>query len=66
MKKICNPKVVRMMNQIHRQKEHLILMWVPRYARIQGNEKADEHAKAALQGKTNKNNKTVAEIGKTG
>jgi hypothetical protein len=30
-------------------------------AGIQGNEKADQHAKAALQGKTNKNYKTVAE-----
>jgi hypothetical protein len=28
---------------------------------IQGNEKADEHAKVALQWETNKNYKTVAE-----
>jgi ribonuclease HI len=61
MKKIYNLKVVRMMNQIHREKQHLILMWVPGHAGIQGNEKADQHAKAALQGKTNKNYKTVAE-----
>jgi hypothetical protein len=47
MRKIYNPKVVRMMNQIHREKEHLILMWVPG--------QADQHAKVALQGKTNKN-----------
>jgi ribonuclease HI len=61
MRKIDNPKVVRMMNQIHREKEHLILMWVPGHAEIQGNEKADQHAKAALQEETNKNYKTVAE-----
>jgi hypothetical protein len=42
-------------------KEHLILMWVPGHAGIQGNEKADQHAQAALQGETNKNYKTVAE-----
>jgi ribonuclease HI len=62
MKKIYNPKVVRMMNQIHREKEHLILMWVLGHAGIQENEKADQHAKAALQRQTNKNYKT----GKTG
>jgi hypothetical protein len=45
-----------MMNQIHREKEHL----------IQGNEKSDQHAKAALQGETNKNYKTVVENFKTG
>jgi ribonuclease HI len=61
MRKIYNPKVVRMMNQIHREKEHLILMWVPGHAGIQGNKKADQHAKAALQRETNKNYKTVAE-----
>jgi hypothetical protein len=33
MRKIYNPKVVRMMNQIHREKEHLILMWVPGHVR---------------------------------
>jgi hypothetical protein len=55
MKKIYNPKVVRIMNQIHREKDHLILMWVP------GNEKADQHAKAALQGEINKNCKIVVE-----
>jgi hypothetical protein len=60
MRKIYNPKVVRMMNQIHREKEHLILMWVPRHAGIQENEKANQHAKA----ETNKNYKTVAEDGK--
>jgi hypothetical protein len=36
-------------------------MWVPRHAGIQGNEKADQHAKVALYGETNKNYKTVAE-----
>jgi ribonuclease HI len=50
-----------MMNQIHREEEHLILMWVLGHAGIQGNEKSDQHAKAALQGETNKNYKTVAE-----
>jgi ribonuclease HI len=50
-----------MMNQIHREKEHLILMWVLRHAEIQGNKKADQHAKTALQGETNKNYKTIAE-----
>jgi ribonuclease HI len=60
MRKIYNPKVVIMMNQIHREKEHLILTWVPGYAGIQGIEKADQHAKAALQRKTKKNYKTVA------
>jgi hypothetical protein len=35
-------------------------VWVPRHAGIQGNEKADQHAKTALQ-RTNKNYKTVAE-----
>jgi ribonuclease HI len=50
-----------MMNQIHREKEHLILMWVPEHTGIQGNEKTDQHAKVALQGETNKNYKTVAE-----
>jgi ribonuclease HI len=39
--KINNPKVVKMINQIHREKEHLILMKVPGHAGIQGNEKAD-------------------------
>jgi ribonuclease HI len=66
MKKIYNPKVVRMMNQIHREKEHLILMLVPAHAGIQGNEKANQHANAALQGKNYKNYKTVAENWKTG
>jgi ribonuclease HI len=64
MKQIYNPKVVRMMNQIHREKEHLILMWVPGHVGIQGNEKADLHAKAALQRKTKKNYKTIAKDGK--
>jgi ribonuclease HI len=50
-----------MMNQIHREKKHLILMWAPGHAGIQRYEKADQHAKAALQGETNKNYKTVAE-----
>jgi hypothetical protein len=50
-----------MMNQIHGKKEHLILMWVPGHAGIQGNEKADQHAKAALQGETKKNYKIAAE-----
>jgi hypothetical protein len=36
-------------------------MWVPGHAGIQGNEKAKQHAKATLQGETNKNYKTVAE-----
>jgi hypothetical protein len=45
MRKIHNPKVVRKMNQIHREKEHLILMWVPGHAGIQGNEKTDQHAR---------------------
>jgi ribonuclease HI len=61
MKNIYNPKVVKMMNQIHREKELLILMWVSGHAGIQGNEKADQHAKAALEGETNKNYKTVAD-----
>jgi ribonuclease HI len=47
MRKIYNPKMVRM-------------MWVPGHAGIQENEKADQHANAALQGETNKNCKTVA------
>jgi hypothetical protein len=64
MRKIYNPKVVRILNQIQREKEHLILMWVLGHARIQGNENADLHAKAALQGETNKNYKTVAEYWK--
>jgi hypothetical protein len=36
-------------------------MWVSGHAGIQGNEKADQHAKTALQGETSKNYKTVAE-----
>jgi hypothetical protein len=55
MRKIYNPKVVR----IHREKEHLILIWVPRHAGIEGNQKVDQHAKVALQRETNKNYKTV-------
>jgi hypothetical protein len=52
MRKINNPKVVGM---IHREKEHMILTWVlGQAAGIQGNEKADQHLKAALQGETNK------------
>jgi hypothetical protein len=50
-----------MRNQIHQEQEQLILMWVPGYAGIQGNEKVDQHAKVALQGETNKNYKTIAE-----
>jgi ribonuclease HI len=38
IRKIYNPKVVRKMNQIHREKKHLILMWVPGHAGIHGNE----------------------------
>jgi ribonuclease HI len=56
MKKFYNSKV----DKIHREKEHLILIRVPGHAGIQGNEKADQHAKVALQEETNKNNKTVA------
>jgi ribonuclease HI len=59
MKKIDNSKVMRMMNQIHRENEHLILMWVPGHAGIQGNEKADQHAKAALIGEIDRIHKTV-------
>jgi ribonuclease HI len=58
MRKIYNTKVVKMMNQIHREKEHLTLMWVPRHAGIQGNEKADQHTKAALQWETNNKGET--------
>jgi hypothetical protein len=36
-------------------------MWVRGHAGIQGNEKADQRAKAALQEETNQNYKTVAE-----
>jgi hypothetical protein len=61
MTKIYNPKEVRRMNQTHREKEHLILMWVQGHAGIQANEKAHQHAKMALQKRTNKNYKTVAE-----
>jgi hypothetical protein len=61
MRKIYNPKVVKIMNQIYREKEHLILMWVPGHNRIQGNEKEGQHAKATLQRETNKNYKTIAE-----
>jgi ribonuclease HI len=49
------------MNQIHQEKEHLIFMWVPGHARIWGNEKANQHAKAALQEEANNNYKTVAD-----
>jgi hypothetical protein len=45
----------------HREKEHLIFMWILGHAGIQGNEKTDRHAKAALQVETNKNFKIVAE-----
>jgi hypothetical protein len=34
MTKIDNPKVMKMMNQIHRVNEHLIMMWVPAHAGI--------------------------------
>jgi hypothetical protein len=54
-----------MMNQIQREKEHLILMWVPGHVGIQRNEKAAQHDKAALQGESNKNYKSVAEDWKT-
>jgi hypothetical protein len=43
------------------RKKHLIFMWVSGHAGIQRNEKADQHAKTALQGETSKNYKTVAE-----
>jgi ribonuclease HI len=59
MKKIDNPKVMKMMNQIHRENAHLILMWVPGHAGILGNEKADQHAKAALKGEIDRTHKTV-------
>jgi ribonuclease HI len=45
MKKMDNPKVMKMMNQIHRENEHLILMWVPGHAGIQRNEKAQKRQK---------------------
>jgi hypothetical protein len=61
MRKIYKPKVVRIMDQIHRDKEHLIFMWVPGHTEIRGNEKAGQHAKAPLQKETNKNYNTVAE-----
>jgi ribonuclease HI len=41
MRIIYNPKMVGMINQIHREKEHLILMWVPGHAGIQINKKAN-------------------------
>jgi 3-methyladenine DNA glycosylase AlkC len=48
MRNIYNPIIVNTMNQIYREKEHLLLMW------------ADQHPKTALQGETNKNYNTVA------
>jgi ribonuclease HI len=47
MKKIDNSKVMKMMYQIHRENEHLTLMWVPGHAEMKGNEKADLHAEWA-------------------
>jgi ribonuclease HI len=62
MKKIDNPKVTKMMNQNHQENKHLILMWVLGHAGIQDNEKADQHAKAALKGEIDLTHKTVAEM----
>jgi ribonuclease HI len=63
MRKTYNPKVVRIMNQIHREKEHLIIMWVPEHAGIQGNEKAGQgHCKE----KPTRTTKPLQNTGKTG
>jgi hypothetical protein len=58
MKKINSPKVMKM-NQIHRENEHLNLMWVPGHSGIQGNEKADQYATPALKGEIAWTYKTV-------
>jgi trans-2-enoyl-CoA reductase len=50
---------MKMMNQIHRENEHLILMWVQGRAGIQCNEKADQHVKAALKEEIDQTHKTV-------
>jgi hypothetical protein len=50
---------MNMMNQIHQENEHLILMWVSGYAGIQDNETADQHAKSALKGEIDWTHKTI-------
>jgi ribonuclease HI len=56
MKKIDNPNVMKMMDQIHRENEHLILIWVLGHG---SNEEADQHATAALKGEIDRTHKTV-------
>jgi predicted secreted Zn-dependent protease len=59
MKKIDNPRVMKMMNLIHRENEHLSLMWAKGHAGIQGNEKTDQHAIAALISEIHQTHKTA-------
>jgi ribonuclease HI len=64
MKKIDNPRVMKMMNPIYRENEHLSLMWATGHAGIQGNEKTDQHAKAALISEIHQTHKTAPDDSK--
>jgi hypothetical protein len=69
MKKIYNPKVVRMMNQIHREKGHLILMWIPGHTGASREIKRPTNTlkrHCNCKGKPTRTTKPLQKTGKTG
>jgi hypothetical protein len=66
MRKIYNPKVVRMMNRIHREKEHLILMLVPRQPGSREMKRPTNTLKRHCKEKPTRTTKPLEKTGKTG